>query len=350
VKSTFLSIAAGAGHLELVDAACREKLRKLSKEGGIAESWKTAGILFLGAVITAAICLFFRSQYNATDISTSMRGGVRLGYWATLEMAPMAALGGLWFVVRAFRMRVAATFRVECPECSASQELSAVYRKRFALTCPACYAVVRGCAASYATRLRCDYCELEYFGAADADGPCPSCRRRGPGLRAKCPQCKQALPRGALCCVRCNKWLGQEESGSDSGTAAYDVTGFSSTVARTYVVELARRVLNFVEGGERIIGTGTDAPHLDPSTAGRFGGSLAEHERILPKLALGAQWLARPRAPATPLPAAVADTLARMEALLERLEKANLKPATEVLAPLRAARRSVAALGREATA
>jgi hypothetical protein len=325
-----------------VDAACRGRLHKLSKEGGIAESWKTAGIALLAVVVLGAMCLFFRSQYNATDISASTRGWVRLAYWVTLLMAPMAALGGLWFVARAFRMRVAATFRVECPECGASHELSAVYRKRFALTCPDCYAVVRGNAASYATRMRCDYCELAYFDAADAEGRCPSCRRREPGLRAKCPQCNQALPKGTVCCVSCNKWLGEKESGFETGTASYDVTVFSSPVARTYVVELARRVLKFVEGGERIIGTGTDVPHLDPSTTGRFAGSLAEHERILPKLALGAQWLRRPSAPATPLPASVADTLARMEVLLERLEKADLKSAREVLVPLRVARRSVA--------
>lgn len=331
----------GQNGLHLADAACRAKLNRLSKKGGIAHHWKTVGGMLLGVVIAFVLSLGLDVGMDAPDISEAKRGWAKLMFLIARGLIPFFVIGAAWFALQAIRSQVSATFRLECPRCRATHELSTVHRRRFELTCPACYTLVRGSAESHSTRVRCDYCELEYFDASGSGARCPSCRRSKPGATAKCPQCSHAVPKGVVCCLHCGRWLGEPLAGFGSGTTIYDVTQFSSKLARTYAVELARLMLSVTEFLEAVLASVTDVRTLDPGTTGRICGSLSEPTDLLPKLALAAEWIRRPGGVAVePLPASVVDVLVRMEAALKRFCDGGL-PLRKALSAVGTARRSV---------
>lgn len=330
--------SASDGKLDLVDAACREKLRRLSKEGGIAHNWKGAGVMALGAVVAAVFTIYLRVEiYNATDISTSMRGWGRLMYWITLTATPTFVLGAAWFAMQATRTAVSATFALACPQCKAIHELSNIHWKGFNVTCPACYSVIAGSADTHETPRRCEYCELEYFGAATGD--CPGCR--GGSSMGKCPYCKTAIPRGVICCVSCNQWLLEKETGFKDGTASYDPTRFGPKLARSYVIGIWERLAPVAEDLDALLKSVPNPGDFSPSTAGSVGGGLSTPTSILPKLALAAQWMQRPGVTAEPLPPAVAEGLAKLDAGVTRCADSGMKM-HDVLTAIRTARRAVA--------
>jgi hypothetical protein len=144
-----------------------------------------------------------------------------------------------------------------------------------------------------------------------------------------------------VCCLHCDRWLGEEETAFGNYAAMYDVTRLSSRLARTYVVELSRRMLSFTEELEAILAGTPDVRNLDTGTRGRIGFSSPTMKTLLSRLALGSEWIKRPGgAVVLPFPASVGDGLARMEAALKRLDDGGMSMKEE-LSAVGAARGSV---------
>ena len=107
--------------------------------------------------------------------------------------------------------------------------------------------------------------------------------------------------------------------------AAYDVTRFSSKVARVYVVELARQMLSLTEGFKASLAGTTDVRALDAGTWGRIAGSLTELRGLLSNLTLAAEWIRRPGGGVVEsLPASVGDALVAIEAAVKPLSHGGM--------------------------
>lgn len=322
------------GTLDLVDAACRENLRKLTKEGGASDyaSHFVGAIGFSIAAILAVVYIRL-DLYNSTTISPGLRGWVRLAYWVLLISAPFCLAFAAWAFVLSKRVAASASLLVTCPGCSTPHELSDVHRDRFSFTCPSCYAVIVGSAGAYSHSRRCAYCGLVYFGGQGGD--CPSCR--GGSAEAACPHCKAAIPRGAIGCVSCNRWLVPQSLGESS-----DAITFGPKLARAYVVDIWNRISPHVNDLATTLKAMPDSRDVPPATANSVLMSLTTPRAILPNLALAAQWLQRPGVPAEPLPPSIAEGLGTFDTLLTRYIAGGVRQVAAVQEAVRTARRTVA--------
>lgn len=322
--------------LPLVRAACAEKLRKLGKEGAAMDRWNLVVMMFIAMVVAAIIAAFLGANYNSTDLGSSERGWMRLAFWISFAATPGFLLATIVNAVRAIRVQSSATFAVACPSCAARRELSGVFAMRFNLTCPSCYAVVDGSADSHATRRHCDYCHLDWYGTPT--GPCVGCRGTGPG--GSCRFCKTPIYQNAIACLSCGAWLSEAESGFATGAGSYDPVRFSARLARAYALGLWSRVAPAAAELEALLGPVANPGALDAGTWGRIGSMLSEPKSLLPKLALAVEWARGPGGGMEPLPAEIAESLAKMDASIERCNTGGMKLNEE----LDAVRKATAAL------
>ena len=320
--------------LDLVDAACRDKLRSLTKAGGVSQFGddfaSAAGYTVAAIVVVVYIRL---DVYNSTTVSTAIRGWARLAYWLVLFTIPFGlAITGQAFVMSK-RVAASATLMLTCPGCGTSHEISDVHRKHFSLTCPICYAVIVGSADTYSTARTCDYCGLAFFGGPVGD--CPSCR--GGGVKTECPHCKAEIPRGAIGCVSCNRWLVAQKLGESN-----DSISFGPKLARTYIMDIWNLISPRVDDLDDCVNSLPDSRDILPATANSVLSTLNIPRSVLPNLALAAQWLQRPGIPSEPLPPSIAERLAKFDAILTRFLDRDLKHAAPVREAVRTARRAVA--------
>ncbi len=284
-------------------------------------------------MIAAVGALFLGAHYNADDIDSATRGWARLAFWIALAATPAFLIATIVNIARAARAQSAGAFTIACPSCGGRQELSGIFRKRFNLTCPACYAVVDGSEEAHAAKRHCDYCHLDWFGTPA--GPCPSCRGSGPG--SSCPHCKAAIHRDAIGCVSCGAWLSEAESGFESGTGSYDPVRFSARLARTYALGIWAQVEPQATGLDELLAPVKNPGALDAAKWGRIGATLSEPKSTLPKFALAVEWTRRPGADRIePFPPEIAEGLAKLDANIERCNAGGMKLDDE----LRAARRA----------
>lgn len=310
----------------LVRAACAEKLRKLGKEGAASDRWNLVVMMFIATVVAAMIAAFLGANYNSTDISSSMRGWMRLAFWISLVATPGFLLVTIVNVIRAIRVQASATFSLVCPSCAASHELSGVFAKRFNLTCPTCYAVVDGSADSHASKRHCNYCHLDWYGTPT--GPCAGCRGTSPG--GSCPFCKAPVYQHAIACLSCGAWLSEAEAGFATGAASYDPVRFSSPLARAYALGIWASVAPAAAGLEALLGSVDNPGALDAGTWGRIGSTLSEPKSLLPKFALAVEWARGPGGGMEPLPADIAEALAKLDKTIERCNAGGMKLNDEI--------------------
>lgn len=327
-------VPTAGGTLDLVDAACRDKLRKLTKAGGVSDyADSIAGALGFTVAAIVVVVYIRLDVYNSTTISPGIRGWARLAYWVLLLSIPPCLVFAGWAFVMSKRVAASADLALTCPGCRTPHEISDRHRDSFSFTCPSCYAVIVGTAGAYTHSRHCAYCGLDYFGGQGGD--CPSCR--GGSAEANCPHCNAAVPRGAIGCVSCNRWLVPQVLG-----ASNDAISFGPRLTRAYVVDIWNLVAPHVDNLATTLNSLSGSRDVPPATANGVLMSLTTPRAILPNLALAAQWSQRPGAPSEPLPPSIAEGLTKFDAILTQFLDRDLRHVAPVREAVRTARRVLA--------